>query len=214
MGNITKLLMLLGIGLLLAAASIWFIGGKKKEYSVKIAVNARPQQVFPYFADVEKKKLWLTSIVSEELIPSRADIEAEREPVFQEGTHILSTMNLDGETIEMRGNIIRFSQNELLSIKFRNDAMALTRFFHLKLKTSSTEINYRKIIRHNGFQRFFSVFENDNHQAEIEEAISRLAKLLESETGGEVSNEADASDMSDSEKTDEMSKAHPSVDDF
>jgi uncharacterized protein YndB with AHSA1/START domain len=188
MSNITKLLMLLSIGLLLAVASVWFVGGKKKVSSVTTTVNASPEQIFPYLVETDLKRQWLPSLIDQELIPSLEDIEAEREPIFEEGVEISSTMRLNDENQQMQGEVIRYSENELVTVKSRNENITITHFFRLKEKGGRTEIDYRKIVRHNGIQRLLSVFEEDTTQVDVEEEISRLARLVESDTDDLIPN--------------------------
>ena len=183
MSNITKLLMLLVIGLLLAAASIWLIGGKKKVYSIATNINARPQQLFPYLIEPELKKQWLPSIVNEELIPSLEDIENDREPVFAENAKIISDIEFEGRPLRMNGRVIRFTKDQLVSVKYSNEELSLTYFFRLKPKTNSTEVEFQKIIRFDGFKRFTSVFAEDNNKALLQQEISQLSKLIEDSSG-------------------------------
>ena len=189
--------MLLGIGLLLAIASIWFIGGKKKEYNLTTTINARPQQLFPYLVESELKKRWLTSIVNEELVASTADVEADREPVFEENREINSLININGETLEFKSQVIRYQQDQTLSIKSQNEDLVLTHFFRLKPKGNSTELVYRKIMKLNGLGRLLAVFEEDVNQAVLEQEVSRLAQIVESE----VDNSAPLDDEFGSEES-------------
>ncbi len=171
MSNLAKFIMLLSIGLVLAAASIWFIGGKKKEYDTSVEINARASQIFPYLVDSDLKKDWMQGFVEQELIG---------ESPIEEGSEVRTVQESDGDPIETIGLVIRYAENEIISIKYNSHQRLLTSIFKLKEINKKTEVEYRLIVRANGLKRFTSVFSEDEYRKEIERDLNNLVKRVES----------------------------------
>ena len=120
MSNLSKFLLLLFIGLVLAAVCIWFIGGKKQEFDTTATLNVQPSQVFPYVVDPELKKKWMTGLVEHEVIDSSK---------IDELTQLRTVLEANGQTIDFDDLVIRFTENEIITIKSRSKPMMLTSFF-------------------------------------------------------------------------------------
>jgi len=173
MSNITKLLMLLAIGLLLSAASVWFIGGKKQTYYNVRTVKARPYQVFSYLVDPELKKKWRNNLMEQRMVSDEMAEGAELRTVIESGD----------QTIEFEDRVIRYTKNEIVSIRSRGGETTSTSFVRLKPKgDDSTEIDFRRIVRLGGSKRFMSVFTENLNQQELDDDLERLIKLVEDET--------------------------------
>ena len=99
--------MLLFIGLILAVVCLWFIGGKKQEYTTTVLINASPEVVFSYLTDVDLMKRWLPGLVAVEPI---SDVP------FQVGSKSRTTFEENGERVEYEEEILRFQENETLSV--------------------------------------------------------------------------------------------------
>ncbi len=179
MSNLAKFLMLFCIGTLLAAASVWLIGGKKLEFDTSATVSAVPGQIFPYLVTPDLKKKWMQGLVEQELVDASA---------IEEGTMSRSVVESNGYTDEFDDEVIRFAQDEILSIKSSSDRMHSTWFFRLNENDNKTELTYRRIILFKGIERFKSVFSRDDYQREIEDDLSRLIKLVESDAVNQQSS--------------------------
>ena len=190
MSNITKVLILLGIGLFLAAASIWFIGGKKKEYDVRATIKAQPYQLFPYLADPELKKKWMEGLIEETVrIPTvneEEPTEPEIEGMIKEESELATVFIIDGEQVNFNGRVIRYAKDEVVAYKYRSEEMNRTAFFRLKGKGNETQLEYRRIVQLDGVKRFMSVFGDDNNRNVITEEIKRLTQLVESEVDNTI----------------------------
>ena len=172
MSNLAKFIMLLSIGLVLATASIWLIGGKKKEYDTKVAINARASQIFPYLVNPDLKKDWMRGFVEQELIS---------ESPIEEGSELRTVQEFNGDTTEAIGQVIRYAENEIISIKFSNHRMLLTSILKLKEINKKTEVEYRLIVSPNALNRFTTVFSADEYQSDIERDLDNLVRQVESE---------------------------------
>lgn len=164
--------MLLAIGLLLAAASIWFIGGKKQTYYNVRTVKAQAYQIFPYLIDPELKKKWRDNLVEQRLVSD----------VMEEGAELRTVLEFGDETIEYEDRVLRFAKNEVVSIRSRGSETTSTSFVRLKPAGEETEIDFRRIVRLGGVKRFMSVFADDSNQQALDEDLAKLIKLVEDET--------------------------------
>lgn len=170
MSNFAKFILLLSIGLVLALVSIWLIGGKNREYDTKVAINARASQIFPYLVDSDLKKEWIQGFVEQELIG---------ESPVEEGSELRTIHESNGKTIEATGSVIRFAENEIISIRSNSHGTLLTSIFKLKEINKKTEVEYRLIVRAHGLNRFTTVFSEDEYRKEIERDMNNLVKRVE-----------------------------------
>ncbi len=187
MSNLTKLLILVFIGLFLASASIWFIGGKKKEYGIIVTLKARPYQLFPYLVEAEQKKKWMSGFLEETVLINPTD-DTDSAGTIKENAELETVIEIEGEPIQFRGQVIRFSKNEVASFKYRSDQINQTSFFRLDGKDDVTQLTYKRIVQLDGAKRFMSVFNDDLNQADVEAEISRLTKLIDNEVDNSVSD--------------------------
>ena len=187
MSNLTKVLILLGIGLFLAAASIWFIGGKKKDYDARATIKARPYQLFPYLVEPEQKARWMQGLIQETVVSQvteESDASMDDVSMVKEESNLDTIFEIDGKQVAFKGQVIRLANNEVAAFKYRSEEMKRTAFFRLKDKGDQTELEYRRIVQLSGLKRFLSVFQDDNNQQVINEEVKRLIELVE----GEVDN--------------------------
>ncbi|MEM9409612.1 MAG: SRPBCC family protein [Planctomycetota bacterium] len=199
MSNLTKILMLLGIGLFLAMASAYFIGGKKKEFGAETTVKAQPYQLFPYVSDPNLKKQWMSCLVEQQLV----------EETIGEDSHLISVFNLEGQEQNFSSHVIRFQKNEFISVKSRADGMTLTSVFILKGKGDDTEIKYRRILKNSGLRRITAAFRDENYQPELEADLAKLAKLVESQVDNSIDDPDRQLDTPDSSSADSANESVP-----
>jgi hypothetical protein len=67
-----------------AGSGLWMIGGKKKEYSTDLLIEAPPKVVFDYLTKPELMKQWNDSLISTEQLtgsPNEVGSTARRGPV-------------------------------------------------------------------------------------------------------------------------------------
>lgn len=164
--------MLLAIGLLLSAASVWFIGGKPKKYDNVRTVKAQAYQVFPYLVDPDLKKRWRDGLVEQRLVSDEMGEEAE----------LRTVLDMEDGQVEFEDRVIRYAKNEIVSIRSKSSDLTATSVIQLKPRGEETEIDFRRIIRLGGMKRFMSVFAEDLNQRALDEDLTRLIKIVEDET--------------------------------
>ena len=170
MSNLTKLIVLLVIGILIAGCSIYLIGGKKQPYDAELIIKAPIGQIFPYVVQPELKKRWMKGLVDQKLIDADA---------VDEGVSLRSTRIIGGETEQFEDRVIRYQANEIISTRARNNRLSSTIMIRLKEEGSGTRVTYRRVVRFYGIDRFKTVFSESEFQQELERDLEELAKLIE-----------------------------------
>ena len=189
MSNLTKLLMLLAIGLVLAAGSIYLIGGKRQDYKSSATIKAPVGQIFPYVVDPQLKQQWMKGLNDQEI--TQGDSVAE-------GSLLKSTRTSNGISESFDDEVIRFSENEIISVKSKNKRLTSTTMLKFKELGDGTKVTFTRVIKFHGIDRFKTVFAQSDFQSELERDLGELVKLVESNmsgaTGSTVSSSSDSDD--------------------
>ena len=170
MSNISKLLMLLAIGVVLACSSVYLIGGKKQEFDAEVVIKAPVGQIFPYLSQPQLKKQWMQGLVDQQLTDGDA---------IAEGAMLQSTLTSNGVSEQFQDEVIRFRENEIVSIKSRNPRLSSTTMLKLKEEGSGTRVSYKRVVQYNGIDRFKTVFSESTFQQELEQDLDKLVKMVE-----------------------------------
>ena len=171
MSNITKLIILTIIGLILAGISIYLIGGKRQDYDAEVTIKAPVGQIFPYAVKPELKQLWMKGLDDQALTEGDA---------IEEGVFLKSTRVLGGVSEQFDDEVIRFQENEIISIKSRNKRLSSTTMLKFKEIGNGTKVTFKRVVKFNGIDRFKTVFADAPFQQELEKDLDELAKLIES----------------------------------
>ena len=190
MSNIAKVLMLLVIGLVIAAVTIYLIGGKKQEFNAELIIKAPVGQIFPYVAKPELKQLWMKGLVEQQLTVGDS---------VKEGSLLKSTVMSNGMTESFNDEVIRYQENEIVSIKSKNKRLSSTTMMKFKEEGNGTRVTYKRVVKYNGIDRLKTVFAESHFQQELESDLRELNKLIEnnlanpSNTSTETTEGTDAS---------------------
>ena len=170
MSNISKLVMLFAIGLVLAGCSLYLIGGKKQTFDTEAVIKAPVGQIFPYVVQPDLKQLWIKGLVEQQL--TEGDEIAE-------GAFLKSTVNSNGRTESFDDEVIRYRDNEIVSIKSNNPRLSSTMMVKLKEEGSGTRVTYKRIVKYKGIERFKTMFADSQDQQELETDLGELVRLIE-----------------------------------
>ena len=172
MNDSTKYLIYFVVILLLATGAMWFVGGQKQEYSTEMTIDAPPSRVFRYLSDPELLKKWSSDIV--EIEP----FEGEQSNVGAMAELVVET---EGRQTTMRQQVIKFAQDEMISLQRSNDQLLSTSIFRLIDQGEETNLTYRVKESRVGPSRVTGFFSGGDRQAIIDEEIGKLKQLVESE---------------------------------
>lgn len=170
MSNISKLIMLLAIGLVIAGCSIYLIGGKKQLFHAEVVIKAPVGQIFPYVVQPDLKRLWIKGLIEQQLT------EGDE---IGEGSFLKSTVQSNGKTESFDDEVIRYYDNEIVSIKSKNPRLSSTMMVKLKEEGSGTRVTYKRIVQYKGIERFKTIFADSQDQQELEKDLNELARLIE-----------------------------------
>ena len=185
MSNLTKLIMLLAIGLILAGGSIYLIGGKRQDYTVTATIKAPVGQIFPYVVKPELKRQWMKGLNDQEI--TQGD-------TIEEGALLRSTRTSNGVSESFDDEVIRFRENEIISIKSKNKRLTSTTMLKFKEQGDGTKVTFTRVINFNGIDRFKTVFAKSDYKGELERDLGELVKLVEGNMSGTTGSAPESSD--------------------
>jgi carbon monoxide dehydrogenase subunit G len=174
MSPISRILLFVVIALIVTVAGLWISGGKKEEYSAKITINAKPSQVFPYLIDPEKLKSWMIGLEQvDKPIPPADDYSSPPE--------LLRTLvDPDGKRTQYRDVVIRYTQDDILTIRSSAAGTVLTSIFQLEpVNSQTTELDYKIKVSHGSLARLMAPLRSSKLQERLNSDIQKLKELIE-----------------------------------
>ena len=172
----TRIFLSLTIVLLVVAAGLWIIGGKKNEYATETTINASPESVFPYLTQAGHMKKWVSGLTNvEDLTPLK-----ENDNGVRGGKKTLRVVKDDeGNQTRYDDEVIRFEDGKAVSVQSTNSSEKVTRIFQLDLNEGKTVLNYRVKTENAGIGRMTAVFQKNDYGSQIESEARKLKELVE-----------------------------------
>lgn len=169
----TRFFLFLSIFVIVVVSGIWIWGGKKHEYVAKLLIDRQPQQVFSYLTQPDSLMQWVSGLKSvEELSPAKgAASRAEKTQRVVKET--------SGNQTHFQDQVIRFEQDELLTVQSTNGTEIITSIFQLEPTAGKTQLTYRVKIEYVGFGRLLAPFQKHELESKIETEAIKLKKLVE-----------------------------------
>ena len=163
--------MLFLIGLLvIVAAAIWIMGGESKKNSTRITIKASPAVVFRYLVESDEIRRWGAGVKT---VGSFSGEETETQ------TRIVET---GGSQETWEDKVLRFQQDQMLSIKSKKFGLVRTRVFQLeKNSLGGTDVDYRITDSVSGVERFLFPFKANIKRTTMVDEMTQLRDLVESE---------------------------------
>lgn len=174
MSGSLKIVLSLSAIIVIAVGAIGIYGSKKTSCSTELTIDAPAAAIFQYLRDSEKQKQWLDGLVQVTPVTDTADVV---------GSVARIVVDQNGKTIGFENKIIRFDENEALTIRSSNSSTVNTLVFQLrKINDSQTELVYRFRSANVGLGIFLNPFvDRSNRQDIIAAEARRLKELVESE---------------------------------
>ncbi|MCH2181446.1 MAG: SRPBCC family protein [Mariniblastus sp.] len=173
MSGIVKFLLFLAIAVVIAVGCLWFLGGKKQEYSTVVSINASPDQVYPYLIEPDRLKKWKSELL---------DIQPLSEGPVELGSKSVSTLQVNGKTRVCNDEVIRFQENRVFTVRSRGPNTILSSIFKLENESGKTGLSYQIKLTTRGFDRLFVPFQDSDRTQKgmVRDALA-LKKIVESE---------------------------------
>lgn len=177
MSNTAKLFLYLLVILVIGTGVLWFVGGKKHEYSTKVTIGAEPSRVYRYLSDPDLLNEWSDEVLEIEPFESqRSDLDAVAEVLIDQS----------GQQVAMRQQVIKFEEDKMISLQRTNDFLKTTSIFRLEDNSSKTELTYRVKESRLGLSRVLGFFSGSNRQEVIKREILQLKQLVENNLGKDL----------------------------
>ncbi len=170
-----KLALWISILALVIASGLWLAGGKKREHSAAIQIEASPQDVFAYLTEPEKHKSWLTGLAHVAPLESGTD-----ENGVSKRTTTDRIVSVGGKESRFEDEVIRFEPNEMLTVRSSNSSQVVTSIYQLEPQDSQTYFTYRVITFNRGIARILAPLLIDKTQNQVDGDIRKLKQLVES----------------------------------
>ena len=180
MSNLAKFVMLLCIGAVLAGVSLWLIGGKKQAYDALISIDAPPEIVFSYLTDCEQRKRWQVGL---------QDCRPTSDTENTVGARGVVVVEMAGETVEYEEEILRYQQDEFLSVKGTGPKEISTTIFRLESQEGSTNFTYKVKAEPTGVSRLLAPFAAPETQDRIDDEVLQLKRLVEEENPNDTGSQ-------------------------
>jgi uncharacterized protein YndB with AHSA1/START domain len=192
MYELWKYVLYLLVALGVVAAGLWLLGGKNQEYSTDLLIEAPPDVVFPYLTDAKQLKKWAAGFVETQSLSGKPN---------EEGATARTVIEGENGHLEFVDTILRFDENEMLSVRSQNSAVTSTAIYRLEAKEKATLLNYTVKKSYKGIARLLIPFQKDTVQARIASEALSLKKLIEQDRNGRPGGEPRTDDAGGSESS-------------
>lgn len=173
MSGIVKFLLFLVIAMGITIGCLWFLGGKKQEYSTVVSINASTDQIYPYLTEPERIKKWKSELV---------EIRLLQEGPIELGSKSVSTLQFNGTTKVFNDEVIRFQENEVFTVRSRAPGVIFSSIFKLENESGKTGLSYQVKLTNRGFNRLMAPLQDsDLRQQQMVRNALALKKIVESE---------------------------------
>ena len=163
------------------AVALWMIGGKQVEYSTALRIDASPEVVFLYLTEPDHLKDWVSGLSEVEALEPNAGVNGDPR---RRKTSRVATIN--GERTHFEDEVLRYEQDQVLSVKSTSATLILTWIFQLEPRESQTHLSYRVKKANSGLGRFIAPMRKDSIQSQIDEDIRRLKALIETKQSEQI----------------------------
>ncbi len=173
MSGSIKFLLLLVVALIVATGSLWFVGGKQREYSTAVTIDAPISRVYSNLTDLDRAQEWRSEI---------EQIRALGEGTIEIGSQFEATLQFGGHSDEYLEEVLRLKANELFSIRSTSDRAVLNAVYKLEsVDSDHTRLTYKLKMTSRGIHRVLTPFADDTALKEtLETNALALKNMVES----------------------------------
>lgn len=170
MSILSKILLFAAVFALIAALSLWVIGGYKEESEGSIEIAATPDQVFRVLVEPSQREQWLLHATQ---------VELKSKPPIGLKTIFLTQYQETGKKYETRDEILQMVADEWLSIRMESFSSRLVTMFTLVRNGDQTRLKYKVSELPISYHRFLAPFRQIDQQGRIDEELIQIKRLVE-----------------------------------
>ena len=150
--------------------ALWFVGGKKKECSTEVTLNATPQEVFVFLSTPKYLKQWISGLQEMDLI----DTPEGQSPMYE-------IVMLDkGRKVTLRQEVIKYAQDSMIALQNKSDSLVSTAIFRLEeAGEDKTKLSYKVKEEGKGLARVLIPLNKNPTQERIREECRMLKRVIE-----------------------------------
>jgi len=142
-----------------------------------IDINAEPSAVFAWIEDPQRAMQWQTSVVSGEIIKQTPGLV---------GTTFRETVEENGQSTELFGEITRFIPNQLIAFHLEGKFNVVDVSFRVEATASGSRVIQQADLRFKGVIRLISLFFRRSFRrklaAQLQQEFARLKVLCEGDS--------------------------------
>jgi len=173
MSPLSRLLLFLSIAFAVSVAGLWISGGKREEYSARIDIDRKPDQIWQYLVEPEKLKNWMTGL-------EQIDRPLEPPGAYKEPPELLRTVvNPNGKRVQYNDFVIRYKEDEVLTVQSSASGTVQTTILQLEPFDSGTQFSYSVKVSHNNLARLMAPLQSSKLQERVSADVRKLKELVE-----------------------------------
>jgi len=162
------------VGLLVVLAGLWIAGGKEEKYTAVIEIDASVSQVFPYLIEPNKLTQWVTGLTQVDK-PLPPPDNPSLAPAL-----IRTVTNGKGSATVFQDTVIRYTQDEMLSIRSSAGGLTYTLVYQLEpTEPGKARLTHTVLVSFSGLERFTAPILGNNLQEQVVADVRRLKELVE-----------------------------------
>lgn len=139
-------------------------------------ISRPPEIVFPWIADPEKAMKWQPNVKGGEILIDKAEIV---------GTTFIETIEEDGNVLEMRGEITKYRENQVIGFHLQSKIHEFDISYTLEATNEATRLSIEAIIKWKFPMNIMALFAGKRIEAGIKDQLAsevlELKRLCESE---------------------------------
>lgn len=203
MSGSIKFLLLLVVALIVALGSLWFVGGKQREFSTAVTIDAPISRVYENLTDMDRAPQWRSEI---------EEFRALGDGAVEVGSQFETTLHFGGYSDEYLEEILRLKTNELFTTRSTSGRAVVNAVYKLEsVDSSHTRLTYKLKMTSRGIYRVLTPFADDSSLKEtLESNALALKSMIEAGTT-ESAESAESNESAESIESSDEQPAEPST---
>lgn len=172
MSRVTRVLIVLAFLLLLAGVTLFWMGGRQRQYKSHVTINAPKEVVFQYLTDNPKIQAWSSGV---------AQVQPQSEGGHQKGAKSHISVTVSGYRLEIDSEVLETIADDRLITALNSPQMTARSDFQLEESNGQTILSHSFQVSPRGMSRFFAPFSGTQLQQQLDTGLENLKHFIERE---------------------------------